>query len=229
MRADAVLFDKDGTLFNFAASWNAWGQGIIRDLARGDASTAQRLARALGYDLEAGSFLPHSFAIAGTHGQVVQAIAEALPQRDLAEIAAHLMQSAARAPMVPAVPLPAFLAQLAHRGMRLGVITNDAEAHARAHLGQAGVEQCFDFIAGFDSGYAPKPNPAALLAFAKRFELRPDRVVMVGDSPQDLTAGRRAGMQTVGVLTGLAPAAALAPNADAVLADIGDLTDWLWG
>ncbi|MEH6752099.1 MAG: HAD hydrolase-like protein, partial [Paracoccaceae bacterium] len=51
--------------------------------------------------------------------------------------------------------------------------------------------------------------------------------VMVGDSHHDLLAGRRAGMQTLGVLTGTALAADLAPMADAVLPDIGHIPAWL--
>jgi phosphoglycolate phosphatase len=50
---------------------------------------------------------------------------------------------------------------------------------------------------------------------------------MVGDSTHDLLAGRAAGMRTVGVLTGLAPEAVLAPHADVVFPNIGHLTDWL--
>ena len=50
---------------------------------------------------------------------------------------------------------------------------------------------------------------------------------MVGDSRHDLIAGRAAGMQTVGVLTGMAELADLAPFADVVLPDIGHLPLWL--
>ena len=28
-----ALFDKDGTLFDFAATWNAWAQSMLRELA----------------------------------------------------------------------------------------------------------------------------------------------------------------------------------------------------
>ena len=52
-------------------------------------------------------------------------------------------------------------------------------------------------------------------------------MVMVGDSLHDLVAGRAAGMQTVGVLTGPACRDELAPCADVVLPDIGHLTTWL--
>ena len=50
-----------------------------------------------------------------------------------------------------------------------------------------------------------------LLAFADAVGIAPARIVMVGDSTHDLHAGRAAGMQTVGVLTGLAGAETLAP------------------
>ncbi len=57
--------------------------------------------------------------------------------------------------------------------------------------------------------------------------LEPETVVMVGDSTHDLLAGRRAGMRTLGVLTGTALAEELAPLADAVLPDIGHIPEWL--
>ena len=106
-------------------------------------------------------------------------------------------------------------------------MTNDSEEVARAHLGQAGVLRMFDFVAGADSGFGAKPAPGPLLAFADQLNLEPGRVVMVGDSPHDLHAGRAAGMATVGVLTGIAGADDLAGLADVILPDIGHLPDWL--
>ena len=111
--------------------------------------------------------------------------------------------------------------------MKLGLATNDAEAPAHQHLRIAGVHDLFDFVAGFDSGYGPKPAPGQLLAFAARFGLQPSRVVMVGDSLHDLHAGRAAGMRVVAVLTGIAKADTLAPHADAVLPDISGLGPWI--
>ena len=53
------------------------------------------------------------------------------------------------------------------------------------------------------------------------------RVAMVGDSLHDLEAAQAAGMARVAVLTGIAKHEVLAPHADVVLADIGDLPGWL--
>lgn len=227
MRVDGVLFDKDGTLFDFAATWNVWAGQTIAHFAKGDTALAERIATALAYDWSAQSFMPHSQIIAGTNRDAAEAVASAVPGSDVDEIEVHLMHSAADAPLVPAVALAPYLAGLSSAGLRLGVMTNDTEFGARAHLKSAGVEAQFDFIAGFDSGFGAKPDAAPLLAFADQLDLSPKRVVMVGDSTHDMIAGRAAGMQTVAVLTGMAGVNDLSPYADVVLPDIGHIPKWL--
>ncbi len=227
MSVKAILFDKDGTLFDFKATWNVWAGGVIETLSAGDAALAQRIAQAAMYDLETRSFHPDSPLIAGTNREAAECIAGALPGSDIQQIELFLMHRAADAPLAPAVPLTPFLQGLAARGLGLGVMTNDTEYGARAHLGAAGVMEQFDFIAGFDSGFGAKPAPGPLLAFAEALQVDPAQVVMVGDSTHDLVAGRAAGMQTLGVLTGLAGTAELAGLADAVLPDIGHIPNWL--
>lgn len=227
MRADGILFDKDGTLFDFAATWNAWAAGMIHEFSGSDQALAERIAVALDFDLEAKSFLPSSAIIAGTNRDAAEAVASATGDDNVEAIERRLMLAAAEAPLVPAVALAPFLDGLAAQGLRLGVMTNDTEYGARAHLGDAGVVDRFDFIAGFDSGFGAKPDPDPLLAFADAFSLRPERVVMVGDSTHDLIAGRAAGMQTIAVLTGMANEAELAPHADAVFPHIGHVSGWV--
>ncbi len=227
MRADGLLFDKDGTLFDFGPTWNTWAGMMIGQFSEGDTALAGRLADALEYDLSAQSFLPQSFVIAGTNREVAEAVASVVTTRHVDEIEETLTLGAAEAPLSEAVPLAPFLAGLASQGMKLGVMTNDTEYSARAQLRGTGVEDAFHFIAGFDSGYGAKPAPDPLLAFANQMNLVPERVVMVGDSTHDLVAGRAAGMQTVAVLTGMAEKAELAPFADVVLPNIGHIPEWL--
>ncbi|GKY88607.1 HAD family hydrolase [Sinisalibacter aestuarii] len=226
MRVDGILFDKDGTLFDFNATWVAWVEALIARWSAGEAGLADRLAGAVGFDRTARAFRRGSVVIAGTPEDVAGALAPVLG-RPAASLVERLNAEAAQAPMAEAVPLTPLLEGLRARGLRLGVATNDAEAPARAHLGAAGVTGLFDFIAGFDSGHGGKPAPGMCLAFAAATGLDPARVVMVGDSTHDLLAGRAAGMQTVAVLTGLASAEVLAPLADTVLPDIGALPGWL--
>lgn len=227
MRVDGLLFDKDGTLFDFAATWNAWSLRLIEKYAQGDKVVAQAIADALMFDLGAGAFRPDSFVIAGTNREAAEAVASVLPGQDLAAIETHMMHAAAQAPQAQAVPLAPLLDGFLARGLSLGVMTNDTEFGARAHLNEAGVEDRFSFIAGFDSGFGAKPAPEPLLAFTTHTSLIPARVAMVGDSAHDLVAGRRAGMQTIAVLTGVATSDDLAPLADVVLPDIGHIAAWL--
>jgi phosphoglycolate phosphatase len=222
-----LCFDKDGTLFDFAATWEAWAAAFLHRATGGDVARAQRIGAAIGFDLAQGKFARDSIVIAGTSGEVMQALAPHFPELSGAALLDMLNQEAAIAPQRAAVPLVPLLEGLRTRGLALGVATNDSEAPARAHLAAAGVTHLFDFIAGYDSGHGGKPGPGQLLAFAACAGLDPSHIVMVGDSTHDLHAGRAAGMRTLAVLTGTALAADLAPFADAVLRDIGDIPAWL--
>ncbi|MDJ0629521.1 MAG: HAD family hydrolase [Rhodobacter sp.] len=224
---EGVLFDKDGTLFDFEATWNGWAALMLDDLAGGDPARAAALGARLGYDFAARRFDADSVVIAGTPGDIVECLSPGVPELTPDALIARLNAAAARAPQAEAAPLGPLLGSLRAMGLKLGVATNDAEAPARAHLAGVGHAEAFDFIAGYDSGYGGKPEPGMCLAFAAAVGLRAETVVMVGDSTHDLEAGRAAGMRTVAVLTGMAAEAVLAPLATVVLPDIGYLPDWI--
>jgi phosphoglycolate phosphatase len=225
---DGLLFDKDGTLFDFRVSWGRWASDFLSRIAR-DAGHKARLGRAIGFDPATGSFAPDSPVIAATAADIAAALAMELPGVAVADLRDQIDASAGQAPMSEAVPLLPLLSALRARGLRLGVATNDSEIPARQHLANHGITSCFDFIAGYDSGHGAKPGPGMCLAFARQLGLEPSRVAMVGDSRHDLEAGRSAGMVTVAVLTGIAGRDELAPHADVVLEDIGAIPDWLSG
>ena len=222
-----LLFDKDGTLFDFRATWAAWSRRLLQDLAGGDAVRSQALAQAVGFDLETDGFAPDSPVIAHPVPEIAELLLPHLPGMALRPLVDHMNALSASAALVPAAPLAPLFDGLLARGLKIGLVTNDGEAPARAHLAASGILDRFDFVAGFDSGHGAKPQPGPLLAFARAAGLAPGQVVMVGDSRHDLVAGRAAGMRTVGVLTGIAEADELSDLADVVLPDIGHLPLWL--
>lgn len=223
-----LLFDKDGTLFDFHATWGSWTAGFIRDMAGFGADPA-RLSAAMGFDLETQSFDPESAVIAGTPDDTIDAVMAALPELGRDQVSRHIIESSAAAPLAEAVPLAPFLDDLLARGLILGVATNDAEDVAESHLNAAGVRDRFAFVAGYDSGHGAKPAPGMQRAFLAQSGLAPAQVAMVGDSTHDLISGQRAGMITIGVLTGTAPRPVLTPHATVVLDDIGQIPAWLTG
>jgi phosphoglycolate phosphatase len=222
-----LVFDKDGTLFDFHATWAAWTAGLIDELAAGAPASAARLADRLGFDLAGARFEQGSPMIAGTMEVVIDAVLGALPHLDETALRRMIIETSAAAPQVEAAPLAPLLDRLRGAGLRLGLATNDSEAPALAHLGRAGVLDRFDFVAGYDSGHGAKPGPGQLLAFCAATGLPPAACAMIGDSTHDLDSGRAAGMTTIAVLTGPASRDDLAPHADVVLPDIAHLPAWL--
>ncbi len=223
-----LIFDKDGTLFDFEKSWGSWAHSALRSLADGDAALVDELAARLSFDTERGVFRPDSIAIAGTLAQTAHHLAPAFDgARSPAQIARDLNRLAEDAPMVPAVPLDGLMTRLRAAGYVLAVATNGQKAEAEAHLAAHDIRHHFAEVLGCDSGHGAKPDPDMCAYIARSCDITPERAVMVGDSLHDLRAGRAAGMATVGVLTGLADHGTLAPHADVVLPDIGHLPEWL--
>jgi phosphoglycolate phosphatase len=227
-----LLFDKDGTLFDFAATWAVVTDMVLAELAP-DAPTAAEMGHAVGYDPATRTFAPGSAIVAGTLGDNAALWASFRPDLGawrIAEIAERITDEAVfGGALVPAHPdLAGFLQALRGQGYRLGVATNDTEAAARLQLGSAGVLDAFDWIAGADSGHGAKPGPGMLLAFARDGGLDPAEVAMIGDSLHDMAMAERAGIR-IGVLTGPAVAADLEHAADIVLDSIAALPEFLEG
>ncbi|WP_324753683.1 HAD family hydrolase [Roseovarius sp. Pro17] len=226
-RIDGIIFDKDGTLFDFHTTWADWTRTLLGHLSERHGADPEALARAIQFDLAECRFLPTSPMIGATSREGAETLAVAIPGSDADEIEEYIKITSAQAPLQPAVPLDPFLTDLSARGLKIGLVTNDTDHGARAHLTSAGVLDHFDFVAGYDTGHGFKPAAGPLLAFARQTGLDPTRCVMVGDSTHDLKAGRAAKMLTLGVLTGIAETAELAPLADDVLPDIGHIPAWL--
>jgi len=222
-----LLFDKDGTLFDYHSTWGPWAYGFINSLANGDLQLAKIIANALEYDPISHSFRPESQFIAGTTDQVLQTIHSAMPNLSLDQLEQRYRESTAQATLNPPVSLAPFLKTLKQSGKKIGLATNDHEATAYSHLQKAGVVEYFDFIAGFDSGFGAKPDPGMQHGFCKTTGLQPNEIAMVGDSLHDLVSGNRAGMITIGVLTGVAKREELETHASVVLKHIGEIPAWL--
>ena len=226
-----VLFDKDGTLIDITATWREAVEKIANHLAECDVTLTTTLCDAVGYDIRTKVFLPGSPVVAGSVDMVAELMASILPKWSAAEIEDLANRTALEMgaeDLAPVARLRETLVALREMGFSLGVATHDAEATAHANIKMLGVDDLFDFVAGYDSGHGHKPGPGMPNAFAKAISADPSETVMVGDSVHDLGAGRAAGCAlSVGVLTGPATEAELAPEGDIVLPSIADLPDVL--
>ena len=75
-----LVFDKDGTLFDFHATWSVWCDGLIRDLCGPDPAQVERARppRSTSTSTPAAS-PPTSPMIAGTMEVIIDAVREVLP------------------------------------------------------------------------------------------------------------------------------------------------------
>ncbi len=94
------------------------------------------------------------------------------------------------------------LHELRRQGFRMAVVTNKTEFLSRKLLSVIGIDQYFDIILGADSLPFRKPSPEPVLKALADLRIAPSGAIMVGDSINDIAAGRAAGLATVGCTFG---------------------------
>jgi len=96
---------------------------------------------------------------------------------------------------------PGIAEMLAALDGRKSTATIKTSRTTRALLEQFGLAAHFDHVQGTD-GFPAKPAPDVILAALKGLDARAEDCLLVGDSPADMEAGRRAGVRTCAVRWG---------------------------
>jgi phosphoglycolate phosphatase len=227
MHISAILFDKDGTLFDFRRTWLPIIREVATAVAQADADLVDTLIRAAGYDPDTDRFVPDGPIAAGNSRDISAAWSTVVParnQRNLQTLIDTVSETQGPQSAVPVCDLPALLDELAEMGITTGLATSDSESGARKTLERFGITDRFQWISGYDSGCGIKPDPAVVHAYARHIERLPQEIAVVGDTLHDLHMGRDAGVAArIAVLTGAVPRHELAPAADVVLNSIVEL------
>jgi len=90
---------------------------------------------------------------------------------------------------------------LARLGGRKSTATTKGTPTTLSVLEQFGLRQYFDHVQGTD-GFPAKPEPDVIFKSLEVFGVGPEECLLVGDSPTDMKAGRRAGVKTCAVRYG---------------------------
>ncbi|MEM9278548.1 MAG: HAD family hydrolase [Pseudomonadota bacterium] len=226
----AIIFDKDGTLIDFAATFNPATARVLGQLCGDDTELLHELASVWEFDLATQSLSDSSVLVAGCGADVAAISKEVLKIDNVEGFGTRLDQmfGAICVETVKALPGTELALKILHsNGVVLGIGTNDAEENAVAQMETLKFRSFFERIFGADSGHGAKPGPGMVSAFVEACGLEPSQVMMVGDSLHDLEAGRAAGVVTCGVETGPAERSTLEKHADIVLHSIADLSGHL--
>ena len=138
----AILFDKDGTLVDFHATWGAATYAAMHRMSAGDGDKLARLVEANHYDLNSRRVRATSPLIAGSsadYGILWARILGEEPGEPFFERMDEIFAEEATAALVALGEPAAVLAALRAEGYVLGIVTNDSEAGARAHCDKLGL------------------------------------------------------------------------------------------
>lgn len=194
----AVVFDKDGTLIDVHRTWGPAMAGALRDLVD-DPTRRAEAAGAIGVDLDTHELAVDAPIIAASNDQLVALLAPILEvdaERFLPTFEERLFAHADGT----VTPLPGVvdaLDALARMFCWIGLATNDAETSARQQLTGLGWLHRFESVIGYDSGFGAKPGPGMLLGSAERAGVKPQELLLVGDTDTDLRTAAAAGCPSV--------------------------------
>ena len=203
-----VLLDIDGTLVDSNdANARAWMEAL---LAHGFEVNYIKLREAVG--MGGDNLLPQVAGIDGDSPQgkaVVETRGEVLKSKYLPHLQAF--------PQVKAL-----LTRMRAQGLKLVVATSAKPDEADALLKITGAADLIDVIATLEDAENSKPSPDILQAALKKSGLAADAVLMLGDTPYDVEAARKADIRVLGVRSGGWTAPDL-KGAEAVYNDPADL------
>ncbi|QPC86695.1 HAD-IA family hydrolase [Mesorhizobium sp. NBSH29] len=227
-----ILFDKDGTLVDFQATWFAIGTRMAHKAADQDRTRANLLMEEAGYDFAHNRFRADSVFAAGTNADIVALWypqATDVERRELVTLFDTISATEGALQAVPLLGAREAVATLHASGLKLGVATNDSTGGAEKTLLALGIAQMFVAAYGYDAVANPKPAPDAIYAFCDLTGLKPAELAMVGDNRHDLDMARAGGAGlAIGVLSGTGTAETLA-SADVILGSVAELPEFLAG
>jgi phosphoglycolate phosphatase len=115
------------------------------------------------------------------------------------------------------------LRELLRRNILMGLVTGNLEKIARGKMKKLGLNDYFP-VGGFGSDDISRTKlvKLAIKRAEKKFKFKfNDNVFLVGDAPQDIKAGKDAGVKTIGVTTGIySREHLLKQNPDYILEDL---------
>ncbi len=218
-RIQAICFDLDGTLIDTDEKYVARAARWLRPLSHIlPDSNPEALARRIVMAVET----PFNTALG------------LFDRFNLDEFFGPLLDKLHRSRGLAAVDeislIPGSLATLERLAphFHLGIATSRDRWSASSILNAEDLNRFFRCVATARTTLRAKPHPQPILWAADKLGIRPQSLLMVGDTTVDIRAGRAAGAQTAGVLTGFGERRELTKaGANVILERTLDLADLL--
>ena len=240
-----ILFDKDGTLIDFYKVWGT-AAGPVMDRLLADCHMGEReslkiaILERLGIH---GSEIDPEGAFAWmTYREITDVIwnflkeehQELLPERQ--EFLERVKKEFYREVVEKRTDYPVFteVKELFRKlteeyGMKVGLATTDTYASARACMECLGVSSYVTFW-GTDDGILPvKPDGRLVELAAESWQIKPEEILMTGDTPNDMRFAHNGHAFALGVLSGTGKRKDMECVADDLIESVAELPAWLDG
>ena len=237
MKAEAIIFDKDGTLLDFDTFWVSVSEGAIADtlssVGRADIPVAPFL-EAIG--VHNGKTDINSVLCKGTYEEIGLVIYDTLSalgvsadkDKTVATVLEAYIRNVDKGVIKPTSnELERVLKTFKDSGMYLAVITTDTAKITEKCLKGLGVYELFDRIYTDDGIIPPKPSPDAALDLFARAGISPSKTIMVGDTMTDVRFAKNSGISVAILAPDNERRELFAPSADHLISDISELLNIL--
>jgi HAD superfamily hydrolase (TIGR01509 family) len=187
-RFRAVIFDVDGTLVdsNDAHAY-AWVAAFAERELEVDFDTVRRLI-GMGAD----KLIPAATGLPETDPRLA----------GVGERRGEIFRSEWLPGLRPTPGAHELVARLRRDGFELAVASSARADELRPLLRVAGADALFDEKTTSDDAARSKPDPDIVAAALRRLAIDPADAIMIGDTPYDVEAARRAGVAIIGLRSG---------------------------
>ena len=233
--AKAILFDKDGTLTNIDNMWVEPTEMVIRNILNQHIKedspiTIEQMLELLG--IVQGEIVPNSVIASGTVEDMLDEIGKYFPidKKALYDVVLEDFRQylLAHPDMIIPIGDVAFLiSELKHKGIKVGVVTNDSYIPTKTIFEILKIWHLFDFVATPDD-YPAKPASDSLIGASQHLAVPLHEIFYVGDSYLDMDYAKYCG-GGIAVLTSGSDVQKMKEQSLLVLDSVEQLLDFVIG
>jgi phosphoglycolate phosphatase len=210
--ARPLVFDLDGTLIDSRGDISAACNWALKSSGRSPL-TIEQICAHVGNGA--------SYLLMKTAGV-------RLEDEDYPGLARHFRQYYMEHPTDLSALMPGAAEVLRLSGRPKALCTNKPRPVTEQVLKSLGWDQFFQVVVAGGDCPENKPHPAPLHRVAQGLGVAPNQLIMIGDGPQDVGAGRAVGAHTIGVRGGLLDEKFLEESEpDVILASLKELSAYL--